>query len=211
VLEDAQAQAESKRVTKLEATVNAASFPEIEVALSVTDAKGASVDGLGMSAFAVTEGTQPCWPILVANRQIEQKPRILVLYDGSGSMDEAFGSKENREAFNKILAQTLIDAAVAQPLEVQVVGFGGSSSSSNWKPPSVEQLTKDMKLFSFSNLWTSFTNGALDDGPAAVNPSPDSYSCDHSRKGQRGGALRSPNREWCTTICRHRPETENGT
>ncbi|WP_413935158.1 hypothetical protein [Nitrospira sp. BLG_1] len=168
VLDDTQAQAETKRVTKLKATVNAASFPEIEVALSVTDAKGASVDGLGMSAFAVTEGTQPCRPILVANRQIDQRPRILVLYDGSGSMDEAFGSKENRQAFNKLLAQTLTDAAVVQPLDVRVVGFGGGSQPWGWKQPSVEQLTKDMELFSFSNLWTSFTNGALDDGPAAV-------------------------------------------
>lgn len=167
-LDENQSEAESHRVAKLEAAVNASSFPDIEVMLSVTDAKGQAIDGLGMSAFQVSDGGQPCQPILVANRQVQRKPRVLVLYDGSGSIDEAFGSAEKRTAFNRSLAQALIDAAFSQPFDVQVVPLGGRSWEHLWKAPSLDELAKAMELHSDSSLWSSFINGALDDGPAVI-------------------------------------------
>ncbi len=167
-LDENQSEAESHRVAKLEAAVNASSFPDIEVMLSVTDAKGQAIDGLGMSAFQVSEGGQPSQPILVANRQVQRKPRVLVLYDGSGSVTESFGSAEGLASFNRTLSQALVDAAADQPFDVQVIGFGDGTSEYGWQTPSVEGLTKNMGHFSWSVLWSSFTSGALDDGPAAI-------------------------------------------
>lgn len=167
-LDEKQSEAESQRVAKIDAVVNAASFPDIEVMLSVTDANGQAIDGLGMSAFDVSDGGQPSRPILVANRQVQRKPRVLMLYDGSGSVTESFGSPEKLNAFNHTLAQTLVDASASQPFDVQVVGFGGGTYEYKWEAPSVEGLTKNMGHFSWSTLWTSFTSGALDDGPAAI-------------------------------------------
>lgn len=167
-LDEKQSEAEVQRVAKVNAVVNAASFPDIEVQLSVTDAKGQAIDGLGMSAFDVSDGGQPCHPILVANRQVERKPRVLVLYDGSGSVTESFGSAENFASFNHALAQALIDAAATQPFEAQVVSLGGGSSEYAWQAPSVDGLMKNLGNFSWSALWSSFTSGALDDGPAAI-------------------------------------------
>lgn len=167
-LDEKQSEAESQRVAKIDAVVNAASFPDIEVMLSVTDAKGQAIDGLGMSAFQMFDGGQPCRPILLANRQVHRKPRVLMLYDGSGSVTESFGSPEKLNAFNLTLAQTLVDASASQPFDVQVVGLGGGTYEYKWEAPSVEGLTKNMGHFSWSTLWTSFTSGALDDGPAAI-------------------------------------------
>lgn len=167
-LDENQSEAESHRVAKLEAAVNASSFPDIEVMLSVTDAKGQAIDGLGMSAFQVSDGGQPCQPILVANRQVQRKPRVLVLYDGSGSVTESFGSAEGFASFNRTLSQALVDATADQPFDVQVIGFGGGTYEHGWQTPSVEGLMKNMGHFSWSVLWSSFTSGALDDGPAAI-------------------------------------------
>lgn len=168
VLDDGKIQIETQRIARLEASVNATSFPEIEVSLSATDAQGAPVDGLGLSAFTVTEGSYPCLPTLVANRQPERNPRVLILYDGSGSVTESFGSPEQFSAFNRALAQTLVDAASVQPFDVQVVGLGSGSNERNWVTPTVDELTKNMGHFTWSTLWTSFSHGALDDGPAAI-------------------------------------------
>ena len=168
-LDDKQSEAESQRVAKVEAAVNASSFPDIEVMLSVTDAKGQAIDGLGMAAFDVSDGGQPCRPILVANRQVERKPRVLVLYDGSLSITDSFGSGDKRSAFNRTLAQTLVDTASDQPFDVQVVPLGRGSYPNLWSAPTVAELTKTMdELFSLSDIWTSFIAGAIDDGPAAV-------------------------------------------
>lgn len=168
-LDDKQSEAESQRVAKVEAAVNASSFPDIEVMLSVTDAKGQAIDGLGMAAFDVSDGGQPCRPILVANRQVERKPRVLVLYDGSLSITDSFGSVDKRSAFNRTLAQTLVDTASDQPFDVQVVPLGRGSYPNLWSAPTVAELTKTMdELFSLSDIWTSFIAGAIDDGPAAV-------------------------------------------
>lgn len=167
-LDEKQSELESQRVAKIDATVNTASFPDIEIMLSVTDAKGQAIDGLGMSAFQVSDGGRSCQPILVANRQVQRKPRVLVLYDGSGSVTESFGSDEHFKSFNHTVAQALVDAAATQPFETQVVSMGGGSSESAWQAPSIDSLTKELGHFSWSALWTSFTNGALDDGPAAI-------------------------------------------
>ncbi len=167
-LDDKQSESETQRVAKVEAAVNASSFPDIEVMLSLTDAKGQAIDGLGMSAFDFSDGGQPCGPILVANRQVQRKPRVLVLYDGSGSITEAFGSVEKRTSFNRSLAQALIDAALSQPFEVQVIPLGSGSSELEWKAPSLDDLAKSMALHSDSTLWSSFINGALDDDPAVI-------------------------------------------
>lgn len=167
-LDEKQSELESQRVAKIEATVNASSFPDIEVMLSITDAKGQAIDGLGISAFHVTDGGQPCHPILVANRQVARKPRVLVLYDGSGSVTESFASAEHFNMFNHTVAQALVDAAATQPFDTQVVSMGGGSSEHAWHPPSIDTLTKELGRFSWSALWTSFTHGALDDGPAAI-------------------------------------------
>ncbi len=167
-LDDKQSESETQRVAKVEAAVNASSFPDIEVMLSVTDAKGQAIDGLGMSAFEVSDGGQPCRPILVANRQVQRKPRVLVLYDGSGSVTESFGSTEQFAVFNHTVAQALVDAAATQPFDTQVVSMGGGSSEHAWHSPTIDTLMKELGHFSWSALWTSFTNGALDDGPAAI-------------------------------------------
>lgn len=167
-LGEKQSEVESQRVAKIDAAVNAASFPDIEVMLSVTDAKGHAIDGLGMSAFQVSDGGQPCQPILVANRQVQRKPRVLVLYDGSGSITESFSSADKRTSFNRSLAQALIDAASSQPFDVQVIPVGGGSSESGWKAPSLDELANAMELSSDSTIWSSFLNGALDDDPAVI-------------------------------------------
>ena len=112
-------------VTTLKATAKASTFPEVELEVSVTDSAGNSVDGLDAASFSITDnGTVAPSIALMSNAASDNKPRILVIYDTTGSVAETWPSAAAKAAFEQSLATTLVSAAGQTPFDVQVLGLG---------------------------------------------------------------------------------------
>ena len=62
-------------------------FPEVELDVAVLDSAGNSVDGLDAASFTITDnGTAAPSIALMSNTVSDNKPRVLVIYDTTGSV-----------------------------------------------------------------------------------------------------------------------------
>jgi hypothetical protein len=157
----------------LHATANATTFPEIELDVSVLDNSGSSVDGLDAAAFAVTDnGSQVPWVELMSNSTGPDKPRVLVIYDTTGSVADTWPSPAAKAAFEQSLATTLVAAAQQTPFDVQILGLNeaGSPDPTKWVAPDQAGL-----LTAFANaggdnsvVWASLSGGGIDQGVVAM-------------------------------------------
>jgi hypothetical protein len=167
-LDDKARTAAVTSVAKIDATINATTFPTIELDLSISDGKGDSVDGLLASDLVVTEDGAPMPITLVRNRVAAHPPRVLIAYDGSGSITQSFGTVAARQAFDQNLATTLANVA-KQPFEVQVISLAGNVDPKGWAAPAVNALTTAMdNAFSLSDVWATFVGSPVDSGPAVI-------------------------------------------
>ena len=156
-------------VAKIDASVNATTFPTIELDLSITDAQGGSVDGLVAADLTVTEDGAPMPITLTANRLPAHPPRVLIAYDGSGSITQSWGSVAARQSFDQSLATTLTNIAKQYPLEVQVIGLAGNVDPKGWTLPTVNALAAALDAASSaSDVWATFVGSAVDSGPAVI-------------------------------------------
>lgn len=156
-------------VAKIDVSVNATTFPTIELDLSITDAQGDSVDGLVAADLAVTEDGAPMPITLAANRLPAHPPRVLIAYDGSGSITQSWGSVAARQAFDQSLATTLANIAKQHPFEVQVIGLAGNVDAKGWAAPTVNALATALDAAaSGSDVWATFVGSAVDSGPAVI-------------------------------------------
>jgi hypothetical protein len=169
VLDDAARASATTRVATITGTVNAKAFPTVELDLSIADALGASVDGLGAGDLVVTESGKPMPITLVANRALERRPRVLISYDASGSLTGFWPTPAARLAFEQNLATILTDVAKTHPFDIQVVGLAGSVPDAGWVAPTVDGVAAAMEnAQSLSDVWQTFAGGAIDSGPAVI-------------------------------------------
>lgn len=169
VLDDTENANAVARVTKISGTANGTAFPTVELDLSITDAAGDSVDGLGAGDLVVTEGGATMPITVVANKSIPHKPRVLISFDASTSVTDFWTTPAERLAFEQAVATALTNAAALHPFDVQVVGLAAAPPESGWAPPTVNGLTTAMGgVVSMSDVWATFVGPALDDGPAAI-------------------------------------------
>ncbi len=160
-------------VTTLNVTAKASTFPEVELDVAVTDSAGNSVDGLDAAAFSITDnGTIAPSIALMSNTASDNRPRILVVYDTTGSVEETWPSPAAKSAFEQSLAATLVSAAQQTPFDVQVLGLGTASDPDPTKWAAPDQATL-LTAFSnaggeYSQVWGALSGGGLDQGVVAT-------------------------------------------
>jgi hypothetical protein len=158
VLTDPSLAARASGVSAVEARVNASTFPTIELALSALDATGAPVDGLPARAFEVTEDGL-AQPVTLIGNRAPAETRVLVIYDGSGSVTDFWSTAKARAAFDSALATSLVAAAAAHPFTVQVITLGDLAHADAWTAPDAASLASTFtSLISSSDIWATLAH-----------------------------------------------------
>lgn len=159
--------------TSMQATARATTFPEVELDVAVLDSAGNSVDGLDAAAFSITDnGTTAASIALMSNAASDNKPRILVIYDTTGSVAETWPSPAAKAAFEQSLATTLVAAAGQTPFDVQVLGLDTASSPdpTKWAAPDQAGLLAAFAKAGgeYSLVWGAVSGGGIDQGVVAI-------------------------------------------
>ena len=158
VLVDPALAAGASTVATIDARVNASTFPTIDLAVSAMDANGKPVDGLPAQVFEVTEEGARQATTVIGNR-VPAETRVLVIYDGSGSVTDFWSSATARAAFDSALATSLVTAAAAHPFVVQVITIGDLASANAWVAPDAASLASTFTgLVSSSDLWATLAH-----------------------------------------------------
>lgn len=142
-------------VATIGASVNAATFPILDLAVSAVDTSGTPVDGLPAQVFEVTEeGSKE--PVTVIGNRAPTATRVLVVYDGSGSVTDFWSTPKARAAFDSALATSLVAAAALHPFLVQVITIGDLAKPDAWVAPDAAALTSTFTgLVSSSDIWAT--------------------------------------------------------
>ncbi|HEY3923346.1 MAG TPA: hypothetical protein VGL75_02195 [Acidothermaceae bacterium] len=172
-LSASQQKAAIASVTTMKVTANASTFPEVELDVAVTDSAGNSVDGLDAAAFTITDNGTPASSIaLMSNAASDNRPRILVIYDTTGSVAETWPSAAAKAAFEQSLATTLVSAAQQTPFDVQILGLNTAPSPdpTKWAAPDQATLLTSMSNAGgeYSVVWGALSGGGLDQGVVAA-------------------------------------------
>ncbi len=159
--------------TTMQATARATTFPEVELDVAVLDSAGNSVDGLDAASFTITDnGTAAPSIALMSNTVSDNKPRVLVIYDTTGSVAETWPSPAAKASFEQSLATTLVAAAQQAPFDVQVLGLDTASSPdpTKWVPPDQAGLLAAFAKAGgeYSLVWGVLGGGGIDQGVVAI-------------------------------------------
>ncbi|HEV2035171.1 MAG TPA: hypothetical protein VGU71_13395 [Candidatus Dormibacteraeota bacterium] len=170
VLSDADRKQAVARVTTVQAAANATAFPEVSLEVSLTDKAGRSVDGLDASAFTIKENGKAIGGFtILANARSQDRPRVLVAYDSSGSVLSHWPSSAARAAFEKNLAEAIASAGAQTPFDVQVVGLDTQPDPKAWSAPQASTIATAMAAGrSGDQTWGTIANAALDQGVVAI-------------------------------------------
>src|SRR5258708_7586676 len=143
VLSDADRASALARVASIGASANATAFTEVALELAVTDSTGSAVDGLDARSFAVKEqGTSVDSFTLYSNVKKQQRPRVLIVYDGYVAFaPNLFKTEADKSAFEASLASAIAAQAAKTPFDVQVVGLGVAPDPQGWAPPDAGRLS----------------------------------------------------------------------
>ncbi|PPK68567.1 hypothetical protein V5P93_004325 [Actinokineospora auranticolor] len=176
-LDKARANARTVRVK-----ADPSAFPEVALEVTVADGAGGSVDGLDAASFACAEdgAARPC--ALLSNAPDTRRPRVLVVFDGSGSITDAFPDQAARTAFNHTVAKAIVNAAATRAFDVQVAPVGATPSAGDWTPPDEQRLATSFEAFSFSEIWRSVAAGGTVGGAAVLVLISDNVSGDEPGK-----------------------------
>ncbi len=92
-----------KEVQKIELNAKVSGYPIVKLSIDATDASGKIIEGLSAIDFKISDNGKPIRALLENNRPT---PKILVLYDSTGSMPYKY-SGEGLLNFNKNLKEKL--------------------------------------------------------------------------------------------------------
>ncbi len=150
--------ATASTVATIGVRVSAATFPTIELAVSASNSNGKPVDGLPARVFEVAEvGAKE--PITVIGNRVPAETRVLVIYDGSGSVTDFWTTAKARETFDAALATSLVTAAAAHPFTVQVITLGDLAHPDAWVAPDAASLASTFtSLVSSSDIWSTLAH-----------------------------------------------------
>ncbi len=168
ILSQPVAGAGASTVAGIAATVNAAAFATIDLAISAVDATGRPVDGLPASAFQLREDGVPQTVTLTGNA-IPPEVRVLVIFDTSGSVADYWKSARQRSTFETALASALVSAGSTHPFTMQVIGVGDAARDGAWVTPELGAITTAFRdKPSTSDIWTTLGRSVPASGAAAV-------------------------------------------
>ena len=160
------------RVKSISVRANAAAFPDVELAISLRDAAGASVDGLDAASLTVKEEGKPVGAFtLYSNTAVQPRPRVLVIYDAYVDFaPKLFPSAEAKLAFESALATAISEQAAKTPFDVQVVSLGAPPDAGSWAAPSASALSARFAAAAelADDPWGSAAGAALEQGVAAI-------------------------------------------
>ncbi|HEY8258274.1 MAG TPA: hypothetical protein VIG08_11530 [Gemmatimonadales bacterium] len=139
-------------VASLTASVTAATFPDIDLRVSVRDAGNKPVNGLAATDFVVTEDGRP-QSAFVLSDTAPSLPRVLVVYDGSMSATEIFRTPQIKRDFDHRIATALVDASSSSPFVTQVIAIGGAATESGWLPPEADRIAGGLQVITTSDIW----------------------------------------------------------
>ncbi len=78
------------KVQNLDVTPKVSGYPIVKLSIDATDASGKSIEGLSATDFKISDNGKPIRALLENNRPT---PKILVLYDNTGSMSYSYSGK----------------------------------------------------------------------------------------------------------------------
>ena len=150
------------RVAQVTITVNASAFPIVELGVTPTDAAGATVDGLDVTAFSTTENGVARLGFL--ERGIALPPRVLMVFDSTGSIPDAFNG-----AARTSLALALFDglAALHPGLEASATSLQGAASWTADRAALEAQLGA-IGLVAGSELWLAAADASRAGADAVI-------------------------------------------
>ena len=172
VLSDADRASALARVASIGASANATAFTEVALELAVTDSTGSAVDGLDARSFAVKEqGTSVDSFTLYSNVKKQQRPRVLIVYDGYVAFaPNLFKTEADKSAFEASLASAIAAQAAKTPFDVQVVGLGVAPDPQGWAPPDAGRLSIALAAAReiADDPWGTVGGPALEQGVTAI-------------------------------------------
>jgi hypothetical protein len=171
ILSPAQLTTAIAQVASVDVAVHSAGYPDISLDVAIVDSSGSSVDGLDGSALRVKEDGVAVPFLVLANSPGPSRPRVLVAYDASGSVEESWSSPAAKTHFEQALTTSLIAAAGQTPFDVQVLGLGSAAEASedNWAPPtSATVLAALDNADESSTMWGTLAGSAIDQGAVAI-------------------------------------------
>ncbi|MGA7988570.1 MAG: hypothetical protein WCB51_09255, partial [Candidatus Dormiibacterota bacterium] len=172
VLSDSDRAAALSRVSSIQVVANATAFQEVELEVAVGDATGGSVDGLDAGSFTVKEqGTPVDGFALYSNVRVQQRPRVLIVYDGFVTFaPNLFTSDASKAAFESSLAAAITAQSAKTPFDVQVIPIGATPDAGAWAPPDVTRITAALAAAheSADDPWGTVGGPALDEGVTAI-------------------------------------------
>ena len=128
----------ASRIADIEMDTDVGGYPTVRLRLNPTDSDGNTTEGLSGSAFEVTEDGDSVTPELESN---DNSPKVLVRFDGSGSMLFAGFYDEEREEFRRKMEADLKSVNPKVSVDFERVD---------------------------SNAWTNMAEAATDDGDVIV-------------------------------------------
>ena len=157
----------ARSASAVAAAVSAATFPDIDLRVSVRDAGNKPVNGLAASDFVVTEDGRPQSAFVLADTA-PALPRVLVVYDGSMSATSLFHTPQGKLAFDRRLATALVNVAATTPFTTQVITIGGAATEAAWVAPETDRLVGAMQVNSTSDLWQTLGEAVPASGASTV-------------------------------------------
>lgn len=151
--------ADGSAVAAVTVSANPAAFPAIELLVSAKDAAGQPVGTLAASSMRVAEDGVEHGFVLVENAV--PRPRVLVIYDTSLSVPQAFFEDAGKTTFGQSLAQALEDRVAT----VQLLALGTSAdtpSPDKWSTPLPAAFGEAVRVLPTpsSLVWTAVRNAA---------------------------------------------------
>ncbi len=147
-----------QRVQRLELRAQPGDFPRVRVALRALDGEGRPVDRLPASAFALQEDGQPRSFTLLRNEA--RPPRVVLLFDVSTSMPEAF-RVDGVVGLAERLADRLYDAWPQAQVQVAAIGFGARLPRGGWattRDAAKAQAAQLRQAIAASEIWRSLAD-----------------------------------------------------
>lgn len=168
-LSDADRRRLSAAARSIRATANPASFPEVQLDVTITDGGGAPVNDLDSQAFAIAEDGKTLGGFAVfSNTATQPRPRVLVVYDAA--FVDMWPSAAAKSTFEISLTQALVAQAGKTPFDVQVISLGGTPDPHGWAQPQAAPLAAALAAASESadDPWRTVGGAPLDQGIAAI-------------------------------------------
>lgn len=190
VLPDADPKAAAK-VAAVTAAADPAAFPEVRLRVGAADKSGNSVTHLAADAITVAEGGQPVSFTITQNEA--PPPRVVLLFDASSSVPDAFRSTGAVTVGNQIVDSLYTKYPNAQ-VRVGTIDFGVLWADGGWATDKAAALAEVATLATAagsSEIWQALKEAAAE-APTLIVLVSDGDATDHDLPEFRNAIAAGP-------------------